>query len=243
MSAKPLLTVVVPIYNEERRIKQGLTKILEFLRSQKFPWELIVVDDGSSDNTKNLVKQILKDTKDTQLIESRHLGKGGAIKKGVLKAKGSWTVFLDIDLATPIEELTQFLKFCNDYDILIGSRKIKGAEIVVRQSKFRELGGKVFTWLTNQLVTSGISDITCGFKLFKTPFAKKLFRQSQLPDWSFDAEILFLAQKQGFKIKELPVRWRNDPDTKVKLFRDILGSFIGLVKIRLNHALGRYDLS
>jgi dolichyl-phosphate beta-glucosyltransferase len=243
MTRQKELSIVVPVYNEKRRIKKGLTKILKFLNIQNFTWELIVVDDGSSDNTLGLAKQILKNTKNAKVLVSRHLGKGGAIKKGVLKAKGRWVVFLEIDLATPMAELERFMPFRKEYDIIIGSRKMEGAQIVVRQSKFREFGGKVFTWLTNLLITSDISDITCGFKLFRTSVAKKLFKQSQLNDWSFDAEVLFLAQKQGLNIKELPVRWRNDPDTKVNLFRDTTESLLGLLKIRLNHALGKYDLS
>lgn len=196
MSRKPTLSIIVPVYNEERRIEEGLNKILVFLNDQNFSWELIIVDDGSSDRTGSIAERILEGVKDAKLIKSRHLGKGGAIKQGVLKATGEWIIFLDIDLATPMAELAHFMKLRKDYDIIIGSRKMKGANIIVPQSKFREFGGKVFTFLTNVLVTEGISDVTCGFKLFKTSVAKELFRQSRLSDWSFDAEVLFLAQKK-----------------------------------------------
>ena len=119
---------------------------------------------------------------------------------------------------------------------------MKGAKILIHQPRFREFGGKVFTLLTNILVTRGISDITCGFKLYRTELAQKLFRQSLLMDWSFDAEILFLAQKGRARIREVPVVWQDNPNTKVSLLKDTLTSFIGLVRIRFNDLLGKYHL-
>ncbi len=241
--SKPELSVIIPVFNEEKRVKRGLTEILGFMRKQHFSWELIVVDDGSTDKTTAIAGRILKGTDSARLIRNPHLGKGGAIKKGILCATGQWIVFLDVDLATPIEELEKFMALRADNDILIGSRKMKGAQIIVHQPKFREFGGKVFTLLTNILVTRGISDITCGFKLYKTSLAKKLFHKARLSDWSFDAEVLFLAQKMGAKIKEIPVSWTDNPHTKVTLLKDTINAFLGLLKIRLNDWTGKYKLS
>lgn len=242
MRQKPELSVVIPVYNEQKRIQKGLTEILGYLRKQKFTWEIIVVDDGSEDQTAILGTTLLKNILNARLIKAAHSGKGGAIKKGVLSSKGKWVIFLDIDLATPMNELGKFMKARKNYDIIIGSRKIKGANILIHQPKFREFGGKVFTMLTNLLVTKGISDITCGFKLFKGNLARKLFYKSLLSDWSFDAEILFLAQKMDARIKEVPVSWRDDPQTKVTLFRDTTDAFLGLIRIRVNDLFGKYDL-
>lgn len=239
----PELTIVVPVYNEENRVEKGLSEILRYLKKQPFSWELSVVDDGSSDMTVPIVNKILKGKENVSLIENPHLGKGGAIKMGVLSASGQWVVFLDVDLATPVEELGKFMRLRKGYDILIGSRKMKGAKVLIHQPKFREFGGKVFTALTNVIVTKGISDITCGFKLYRTEVAKKLFRETRLSDWSFDAEVLFLAQKMGARIKEVPVSWRDDPHTKVSLLKDTLNAFLGLVKIRRNDWTGKYNLS
>lgn len=237
------LSIVIPVYNEKDRIQRGLEKILKFLDRRQFSWELIVIDDGSDDFTPAIAEGILEDTKQAMVIRSRHLGKGGAIRKGVLKSRGKWVLYLDIDLATPIEELTRFMQNRKEYDVIIGSRKMQGAKVEVHQPKLREFGGRIFTELTNLLVTRGISDITCGFKMFRTPIAKKLFSQAQLNGWSFDAEILYLAQSTGQRIKEIPVRWRDDPQTRVNLVRDTLESFMGLLRIRLNAASGKYDLT
>lgn len=241
MGKLPELSIVIPVYNEEDRLSVGLKNILHYLDNQSLTWELILVDDGSTDSTTSIAERLLRGKKNVSLLRSRHLGKGGAIKKGIMKSKGRWVLFLDIDLATPIEEVEKFLKFRQEAEIIIGSRKMKGATIEVHQAKFRELGGKIFTFLTNLLVTRDISDITCGFKLFRGPVAKRLFRLSRLSGWSFDAEILFLAQRAGTKIKEVPVRWRDDPQTRVNLLRDTIESFFGLMQIRFNAARGIYS--
>lgn len=241
MNIKPFLTVIVPVYNEKHRIGKGIKEILNYLKKQRYNWELVIIDDGSSDNTVEIAQKMLKGKNNVKLVKNQHTGKGGAIRKGVALAKGEWLIFLDIDLATPMKELEKFLPFTKAFDVIIGSRKIKGAQIEVRQPKFREFGGKVFTWLTNTLVTKNISDVTCGFKLFKTNLAKELFSKSVLVDWSFDAEILYLAQKANAKIKEVPVRWRDDPNTKVNLMKDTLDAFFGLLKIRTNDFRGIYD--
>lgn len=240
MRKRVVLSVVVPVYNEQNRIEKGLKKITDYLARQRFSWELIVVDDGSSDSTASLARSNLKKHLNARMLKAKHLGKGGAVRKGVLDAMGEWVLFLDIDLATPMNELNKFMEIRDRYDVIIGSRKMKGAKVLVHQPKFREFGGKVFTALTNVLVTKGISDITCGFKLYRAELAMKLFRASILTDWSFDAEILFLAQKQGARIKELPVSWRDDPNTKVNMLKDTLRSLWGLIKIRLYDVIGAY---
>ena len=240
MRNKPEISIIVPVYNEENRVEKGIKGILDYLSLNKFSWELIIVDDGSTDRTVNIVNKLIGKLTNAYLLKSKHLGKGGAIKSGVAKANGSWLVFLDVDLATPMSELEKFLPFKKNYQVIIGSRKMKGADVQIHQPKFREFSGKIFTFLTNILVTKDISDITCGFKMYKSDLAKIIFKQSILTDWSFDAEILFLAQKQKAKIKEVPVVWRDDPRTKVNLGKDAADAFLGLLKIRANNILGKY---
>jgi dolichyl-phosphate beta-glucosyltransferase len=238
---RPKYSLVIPVYNEEKRINQGLKEITSFIKNNNLDCEILLVDDGSTDKTKKLTKLLLRNILHSRLIESNHLGKGGAIKAGVNQSRGRWILFFDIDLATPMDQLVKFEKYQKEYDVIIGSRKMKGANIINRQPFFREFSGKVFTLLTNTIVTKNISDVTCGFKMFKAPLAKKLFNKSKLSDWSFDAEILFLSQKYGYKIKEVPVSWKDDPNTKVTLIKDTIDALLGLLKIRIYDLLGNYS--
>lgn len=231
---KVFLSIIIPLYNEEKRIRM-LFEIHSYLKKQKFSWEIILVNDGSKDNTKKITANIIKDNsfKKIQLISyKRNRGKGFAIKKGVLKAKGEYRLFIDIDLSTPIEELKKILPFIKKFDIVIGSRKRKGAKLIKRQSKLREILGKEFTRLSRYILGLKVTDFTCGFKCFSANSAEKIFSRQKIERWGFDAEILFLAQKLNFPIKEVAVVWRNDSETKVRLPKDIIVTFFELFKIR-----------
>jgi dolichyl-phosphate beta-glucosyltransferase len=236
-----LLSLVIPAYNEEKRIGSSLAQIIAYFQRNGYSYELIVVDDGSTDRTVEIVKELIAGIQNGRLLCARHGGKGAAVRKGVLSTEGQYVFFTDADLSTPITELDKFLEQLKQgYKVVIGSRKITGANVEVRQSWLRESMGKVFTWLTNVILAKDISDVTCGFKGFSRLIAQEVFRKQQLNDWSFDAEVLFLAQKYGYSIKEVPVRWRNDPATKVNLFKDTVRSFLGLLKIRANDWRGKY---
>ena len=238
---KPHLSVVIPAYNESQRLKRTLPQIHNFFSKQKFSKEIIIVDDGSTDSTSDVVSDFVNNKKNYHLLkQSVNKGKGAALKAGIAKSKGDWVLFMDADLSTPLTELNTFWTHTDKYPIVIGSRKMNGAKITRRQSFLRESLGKVFTFLTNTLTTKGLSDITCGFKLFKGNIARSLFKKSRLPDWSFDAEILFLAQTKKYLIKEVPVTWKNDPRTKVSMIKDGINALAGLLKIRVNYLLNRY---
>lgn len=243
MHEGPYLSIVIPAYNEETRIGHSLKKILFYLERKGYSYELIVVDDGSKDETLKVISRIAERDGDIRVLRNKNnCGKGYAVKKGMLNAKGSYILFTDADLSTPISELDKFLQVVkNGYDIIIGSRKVSGAQIEVHQSWLREFIGKGFTWLTNIVVTKDISDVTCGFKCFKKAAARAVFSKQKLYDWSFDAEILFLAQKYGYQVKQMPVRWRNDSRTKFSVLRDILPSLLGLAKIRVAEWRGKYE--
>jgi dolichyl-phosphate beta-glucosyltransferase len=239
--SKTHLSVVIPAYNESVRLKKTLPIIIEFFKKQKYSFELVIVDDGSKDKTVATVKSIVGHKPFLKLISLDHnQGKGAALRAGIMAAVGTYVLFMDADLSTPLTEIDKFWPVITKYPIVIGSRKMKGAVVTKHQNLLRENLGKVFTFLTNTLATKNVSDITCGFKLFQTNVAHKLFGKSVLNDWSFDAEILFLAQKHGFKIKEVPVSWQNDPRTKVNLTKDSINALTGLLKIRLNDMQGKY---
>ena len=239
--ARPRLSVVIPMYNESHRMKGSLPRLRDYFRGQPYSVEFVVVDDGSHDNTIELAWQILGRDGVRVLEEKPNRGKGHAVKVGMLAAEGDKVLFTDADLSTPPEELEKFWQwFDKGYDVVIGSRKMKGAVLERHQPLWRESMGKVFTWLTNHIATRGISDITCGFKCFTHSAAQELFSRSIINDWSFDAEVLYIAQQRGLKIKEVPVHWHDERGTKVRIARDAARAMAGLIKIRLNGMRGMY---
>lgn len=238
----PDLSIVIPAYNEEERLPETFKRIASYLEKSPVSSEIVLVDDGSTDQTVKLAEKLARELSLRLVVlkNPRNQGKGAALKKGMLAASGRAVLFTDADLSIPIEELQKFLPCLGDFQVVIGSRKIKGAQILVRQPLYREFMGKVYSWLARVLVAPAISDFTCGFKLFTRDVAQRLFSCQRISNWSFDAEILFLAKKFGYKIKEVPVVWVHSPETKVRLWRDVFGSFWGLLKIIWNNFLGRY---
>lgn len=236
------LSLIIPVYNEEERIGKSLDRILSFLQSQPYSFEIIIVDDGSRDRTLEIVQERHgQDTKIRTYQQSRNMGKGEAVKQGMLMGHGAYLFFSDADLSVPIETLSLFLSQLESLcDVAIGTRQKSGASIEVHQPFYRELLGKVYTRLSNWILGLQVSDFTCGFKGFRREVARELFSRQKLRNWSFDAEILYLAQLKGYQVLEIPVHWRNDERTKVKLWRDVLGSFLGLIQIRLYDYWGKY---
>jgi len=243
-SKKTFLSIIIPLYNEERRIA-SLLKISEYLKSQKFTSEVLLVNDGSIDNTFLKLKKLIENLpnkKNYKIISYReNKGKGYAIKKGMLEAMGQYRLFTDIDLSTPINEFNNFLPLLKDYSIVIGSRKRKGAKLLKHQSELREKLGKGFTKLSQLSLGLNLTDFTCGFKCFSSESAEAIFSRQKIERWGFDSEILFLAKKLHFSIKEVPVTWENDTETKVRLPQDIIISLSDLIKIRLNEFKKFYD--
>jgi dolichyl-phosphate beta-glucosyltransferase len=204
--------------------------------------EIIVVDDGSPDGTAETAREIAPGLPlpVTVVRTRRNRGKGHALKVGFAHAGGERILFTDADLSVPIAAAASLLdELERGADVAIGSRKMTGAEIVVHQPWLRETMGKVFTLLTRAFIVH-VSDVTCGFKAFRGDAGRDLFAHLRVSDWSFDAELLFLARRRGLTIREVPVQWHDEPDTKVRLALDALHSLIGLVRIRWNSAVGAY---
>ncbi|MCG3205443.1 MAG: Undecaprenyl-phosphate mannosyltransferase [Elusimicrobia bacterium] len=235
-----LISIIIPALNEEKRILPTLEKIAQYLNQQSYSSEVIVVDDGSSDHTPKIVQTFAQKHPRFRLImQPENLGKGAAVKKGMLVARGDHRLFSDADLSTPIEELEKFLSY--RADVVIGSRRVKGCRIEKRQPFFREAAGRIFSVLVRCLTLRGFIDTQCGFKLFTAQAAQEIFSRQTISRFGFDVEVLFIAQLKGFRIIEAPVTWIDSPFTRVRFFRDSTRMFLDLVRIRLNHFRRRYQ--
>ncbi len=239
LPSKTLLSVIIPLFNEEDRVG-NIEKIDRYLSNLKISWEIILVNDGSTDGTQEYIKKLKrKKIKSVSYLENK--GKGYAVKQGMLKATGNYRLFIDVDLSTPISELNKMIPLFGKFDCLIGTRKAKGAKVSVHQPWLRENLGKGFTFLSQQLLGTPVSDFTCGFKCFSASCAEKVFRLSRINRWGFDSEILFLCHKFNFSAIEIPVTWSDDSRTRVKFPEDIVRSLSDLIKIRYNELRGLYS--
>lgn len=236
---KITISLIIPVFNEEKRI-HNLKKIDEYTSKNRFIKEIIVVNDGSTDETMGMIRRAKYRNRISIISYKKNQGKGYAIKKGIMSARGTHVAFIDVDLSTPLATIGAALKKLRHYDIIIGTRKSRLAHLKKRQPKLREWMGKGFTFLSQVVLGVQVTDFTCGFKCFTTESAKKIFSKQMIRRWSFDAEALFLAKKYGYSIGELPVTWKNDPHTKVRFPQDILISLYELMLIVLSDRQGKY---
>jgi dolichyl-phosphate beta-glucosyltransferase len=235
-----MISIVIPAYNEEKRIVKSLNQIIKYLEKNRSTYEIIIVDDGSTDKTIEVIKQI--NNKNIKIIKNKiNMGKGYSVKRGILKAKHPLVLFSDSDLATPIQELKKFMKLIKNFDIVIASRNLKESNIKIKQPFHRKVIGKIFPFLVKLLALRGFKDTQCGFKLFKTNIAKKIVSLQTFNRFSFDVEILYIAKKLGYTIKEAPVVWIDKEGSKVNPIKDSIRMLIDLFKIRINNLLGKYD--
>ena len=236
----PFLSVVVPAFNEEGRIARTISQVVGELERLAIDAELIVVDDGSTDRTASHVAgAALADARVT-LVRAGHAGKGAAVRRGMLAARGAWRFLADADLSMPISELTRFLDAAQrgDGDILVGSREARGARRI-GEPWVRHAIGRVFNWMVKIVVLRGIDDTQCGFKLFSARAAQALFPLQQLDGFGFDVEILFLARRAGLAIREIPVTWVYGRESKVNVASGARG-FLDLLAVRWNQVRGAY---
>jgi glycosyltransferase involved in cell wall biosynthesis len=239
--SRPVVSIVVPAFNEGARIGDSIQKIDTFIRQSGLCMELIVVDDGSSDDTSRVVRR--SRAKGLRLIQNdRNHGKGYTVRQGVLAASGTYVLFTDADLSAPIEELKKLLDVAmkENVDVVIGSRADR-KYIDKRQSAVREFGGIVFNFMVRLFLGLRLRDTQCGFKLFRLERARRIFEQQTTLGFGFDPELLFLAKRNGLTIRETPVRWSHAEGSKIRLLRDGANMFYDLVKIRWNALIGRYS--
>ncbi len=236
------LSIIIPAYNEEKRIPNTLLKLLNHLSTKSYQWEIILVDDGSTDRTSEIAREVIKNNNLTVIKNHLNQGKGYSVKRGVLASTGKVLLFSDADFSTPIEELDKMLLWIDEgYDVVIGSRALPESIIEMRQPWYRQLMGKTFNLLVKSLVLKGFNDTQCGFKCFTRESALQVFTLQRLPGFAFDVEILYIAQKCGFKIKEQPVRWINSPESKVHILKGPLSMILELLKIRFYDWKGYYS--
>lgn len=230
---RPDVTVVIPAYNEQARIGTTLVHTLDHLERHHPTGEVLVVDDGSSDDTARIVEEV-SGGRARVLRQPRNMGKGAAVRRGMLEARGDYALFMDADLSTPIEELEKVLAIARSgVDVVIGSRALADSDIRQRQPTARELMGRGFNVIVRTLLLGGIHDTQCGFKLFNRRAAQSVFSRLTLDGFAFDVEALMLAKKLGFVVREVPVIWYHAPNSKVSPVTDSAKMFADLVKLRL----------
>ncbi len=250
MSSKPHLSVIVPAYNEESNFKKGtIDEIPKYLSTQDYEYEILIVDDGSEDQTAALGEEFAKKYENVRIIKNPHEGKAETVKKGVEEAKGEYILFTDFDQATPIQEIEKLMTYFPQYDIVIGSRQLPGAKRE-KEPFHRHLMGLVFNIIVQIIAVRGIWDTQAGFKCFKSDIAKNLFQKLKVYGkgkkvqgalvTAFDVELLFIAQKHKYKIKEVPIIWHHVSTTRVNPLKDSIRMFRDVVRIRLNDLRGIY---
>lgn len=241
MSSRPELSVVVPAYNEEARLPRSLARIREYLLRTHPESEIIVVDDGSTDGTANVVRSLPKETPALRLLVNEgNRGKGYSVRAGMLAARGEIALFTDADLSAPIEEAEKLFSALRSADAAIGSRALDRSLIQIHESRSRELAGVAFNIMVRMATGLSFKDTQCGFKAFRTDRARVVFEQQTIEGFGFDPEILFLARRHGLRTVEIPVLWAHDPRTKVHMTRDSAQMFAALGQIRWNAMCGRY---
>jgi len=209
--AKPYLSVIIPAYNEAKRLPLTLVDVDKHLASQEFSYEILVVNDGSKDATSEIARRFSSLVENLKVIDlSENLGKGAAVRQGMMEARGNWRLFMDADNSTSVNEFLKMMPYFKEsYDVVIGSRSVRGAKLHPPQPLYRRLIGKLGNLFVRIILLKGIWDTQCGFKCFSEESAEKIFPLVKINGWGFDIESLALARHFGYRIKEIPVFWSN----------------------------------
>jgi dolichyl-phosphate beta-glucosyltransferase len=234
------LSVVIPAFNEENRITKAVSEVTGYLSSKRLEYEIIVVDDGSTDKTVESVES-LKNVNVRVIRSACNMGKGYAVRAGVLAASGDVVLFTDADMSTPISELDKFLEYARDYPVVVASRNLLESRITVRQNIVRVTLGRLFSLLVRLLLIRDIMDTECGFKLFRRDVIPGIFGRQTVNGFAFDVELLLIAKKLGVRIKEVPVTWKNDVYSKVDLKCHVPQMLLEVISVKLNDLRGVYD--
>ncbi len=241
--AHPQLSIVIPAYNESARIEATLERVMACVEAQKWDAEVLVVDDGSRDNTAAIVQRWMERYPRLHLIQNEgNRGKGFSVRNGLLQAAGDIVMFTDADLSSPMEEAERLMSAIADgADVAIGSRWLDRTRQTIHQPLYRQFFGRCFNWVTRRVMGLPFKDTQCGFKAFRRPVAQIIFRLQRIERWGFDPEILFIARKLKYTIREVPVTWGHDERSRMSYLKDGIKMLEDMVTIRGNSLAGRYD--
>jgi dolichyl-phosphate beta-glucosyltransferase len=237
----PFLSIIIPAHNEEKRLPGTLEQVFAFLKRQNYESEILVVENGSRDRTYPVAQDFAAAHRNLHVIREDGRGKGLAVRRGMLEARGAYRLMCDADLSMPVEEIGKFVPpVLGDFDIAIASREAKGA-VRYEEPLYRHLGGRGINLIIRLLILPGLQDTQCGFKCFRAEVARDLFRRQTLGGWSFDIEVLYIARRHGYRIREVPIDWYYRPDSKVNAVRDALHMIRDIFHIHANARRGLYD--
>lgn len=237
----PFLSIIIPALNEERRLPLSLTRIDAYLQKQDYTYELIVVDNGSTDQTQFVVERFIKEHPYVKFMQLAERGKGRAVKAGMLAATGEYRFICDADLSMPIEEIANFMPPNDDgADVLIATREGEGANRI-NEPEYRHMMGRILNFIVKVTAINEFEDTQCGFKMFKGQAADDLFSVQQMNGIGFDVELIFIALRRGYKVIDIPITWYYDPDTRMRLFQDSLHILVEIWQIRQNWLKGNYE--
>ncbi|HEV2324373.1 MAG TPA: dolichyl-phosphate beta-glucosyltransferase [Terracidiphilus sp.] len=243
MTEYPKYSIVIPAYNERGRIPATLAEVVDCIRTRDWSAEVVVVNDGSTDGTADVVKEFVADAPEVRLLENPgNHGKGYSVRNGLLHSFGDVVMFTDADLSAPIEEAEGlFDAIANGADIAIGSRWLERKRQTIRQPLYRQFFGRCFNAVTRMVMGLPYADTQCGFKSFTRAAAQTVFQLQTIERWGFDPEILFIALKRGFRIEEVPVSWAHDERTRLSYLKDGTRMLQDIAQVRWNALMGRYD--
>lgn len=236
----PYLSLIIPAYNEEQRLPASLQSVYDFVSQQAYGWEVIIAENGSSDNTLEIAQDFAGKHPGFHIVRAAGRGKGLAVRQGMLFAQGEWRMMLDADLSMPVGEIPRFLPpATQDSQVIIASREAPGA-VRYNEPEVRHIGGRVINAMIRLLALPGLQDTQCGFKCFSAHAAQELFSRQTINGWSFDVEILYIARKRGYQITELPIPWYYSEHSHVRPVADTLAMLADILRIRSNDLRGYY---
>jgi dolichyl-phosphate beta-glucosyltransferase len=238
---KPFLSIVIPAYNEESRLRKTLPEFLTFSADLKRPIELVFVDDGSLDSTFEVIQKAIKGLKNARLIKFPvNRGKGAAIREGMLSARGNFVIFADADNSTPIWQAEKLLEAADERTVVIGSRYVSGSQIKIKQPFYRVVGSRFLNLIIRIILLPDIKDTQCGFKLFPQRAVAEIFPKLRLTRFSFDLEVLALTKAFGYRIKEIPIEWEDSPHSTVDPVKDGLKILRDAIRVKIHLMRGDY---
>ncbi len=241
MNDTPLLSLIIPAYNEGQRLPQTLPLVINYVEEQSFKAEVIIVDNNSTDDTKEIAEKFAEQYPFLIVLSEAIQGKGAAVRRGMLSARGEYLFMADADLSMPIGEVSKFLPpQLNGFDVAIGSREVKGA-VRYDEPTYRHVMGRIFNFVVKTVAVPGFQDTQAGFKCFRQPVALDVLSCQQIDGWAFDVELLFIARKQGYKIVEVPINWYFRANSRINPLQDAIQMFREVLRIRIYNRKGLYD--